>query len=66
MQTEHQREKGVKESEKEKKGNDTQSNLYLDKRCLPYLCVEDGHNSVFGFPHIVPLPAHLDVWICRE
>lgn len=32
---------------------------------IAYLCVKNRHNSVFGFPHILPLPAHLDVWICR-
>lgn len=32
-------------------------------RCFLYLCIEDRHYSVFGFPYILPLPAHLDVWI---
>lgn len=31
-----------------------------------YLGVEHRHNSVFGFSHVLPLPAHLDVWICKE
>lgn len=42
------------------------AHLHRDKGGSLYLCVEDGHNSVFGFPHILPLPAHLDVRICRE
>lgn len=34
--------------------------------CSLYLCVQDGHNSVFGFPHVLSLPTHLDVRICRK
>lgn len=34
-------------------------------RCSLYLCVKDWHDSVFGLPHILPLPTHLDVRICR-
>lgn len=31
-----------------------------------YLCVEDRHNSVFGFPHVLPPSTHLDVGICSD
>lgn len=31
-----------------------------------YLCVKDGHDSVFGFPHILPPSTHLDVGICSD
>lgn len=31
-----------------------------------YLRVEDRHNSIFGFPHVLPPSTHLDVGICTD
>lgn len=58
----------ARRSQTEQKGREKykKNRVQQEGEKVVYLGVKDRHNSVFGFPHVLPPSTHLDVGICSD